>query len=187
MSDKAPEAEAREFAIAFRAFLDWINTAARGEERNEVVALVTDFLGADGAAHSVVTRELPPLEHVNLQTALDAWCGRPGRNVDTRGVAIPPHHQPPNLQQLLTGEAMGPARLAAPALADLPNGPGSTLGCLQLAVLLVSDPDGRYVVMVRAPSEHEHEPALNVEIAGLPVDVAQGVHARLAELRHQLN
>src|SRR6266566_336189 len=73
MSDKAPEAEAREFAVAFRAFLDWIGTSAR-EERNEVVALMTDFLGADGAAHFVVTRELPPLEHINLQAALDDWC-----------------------------------------------------------------------------------------------------------------
>ena len=37
MPDKAPEAEAREFAVAFRAFLDWINTSAHGEERNEVL------------------------------------------------------------------------------------------------------------------------------------------------------
>jgi hypothetical protein len=72
MSDTVPEAEVREFAGAFRAFLDWINTSAHGEEHNEVVGLIADFLGAEGAAHSVVTRELPPLEHVNLQTALDA-------------------------------------------------------------------------------------------------------------------
>jgi hypothetical protein len=84
MSDKASAAEAQEFAVAFRAFLDWMNTSAHGEDRNEVVALITDFLGAEGTAHSVVTRELPPLEHVNLQTALDAWCARPGRTVDIR-------------------------------------------------------------------------------------------------------
>jgi hypothetical protein len=125
------DAQVREFATAFRTFLDWVNTFARGEDRNEVVVLVTDFLGEDGVAHSVVTRELPPLEHVNLQTALDAWCAQSGRTVDLRGIAVPPHYQPPNLQQLIAGEAMAPLRLAAPGLADLPNGPGSTLGCLR--------------------------------------------------------
>src|ERR1700742_2140136 len=154
MSDTVPEAEVREFADAFRAFLDWINTSARGEERNEVVVLITDFLGAEGAAHSVVTRELPPLEHVNLQTALNAWCGRPGRTVDIRGIAVPPHYEPPNLQQLLADRSMAPIRLAAPALADLPNGPGSTLGCLRSAVLLITDSLGPYALLIQGPGEH---------------------------------
>jgi ATPase family associated with various cellular activities (AAA) len=54
-----------------------------------------------------------------------------------------------------------------------------------MAVLLVSDGRGRYVVMVNGPSEHD--PNLELEIAGLPVDEAQRVHAHLAELRHELN
>jgi len=182
---KAQEAEAREFAAAFRAFLDWVNTAGRGEERNEVVALITDFLGAEGAAYSVVTRELPPLEHVNLQTALDAWGARPGREVDIRGITVPPHHEPPRLQQLIAAESMPPLRLAAPALADLPNGPGSTLGCLRSAVLLVTDALGRYALLVQGPEEHH--PGLKVEVAGLPVEAAQGILAELDALRSELN
>ena len=185
MSDKAPEAEAREFAVAFSAFLDWVSTSASGEERNEVVALITDFLGAEGAAHSVVSRELPPLEHVNLQTALDAWCARPGRTVDIRGITVPPHHEPPNLQQLVAARSMAPIRLAAPALADLPNGPGSTLGCLRSAVLLVTDALGRYALLIQGPSEHHQ--GLAVEVAGLPVETAQAVLAELDALRSELN
>jgi MoxR-like ATPase len=181
----ASESEAREFALAFRSFLEWIYTAQ--EDRNEVVALVGEFLGEDATGLSVVTRSLPVFEHVNLQTALDAWSAEPGRKVAVHGFSIPPHFPPVSLQQLLTGEHLPPLRLSAPALTDLPNGPGSTLACLQLALLLVDDTDGRYVVMMRAPSEHDHEPRLSVEIAGLPVDAAQAVHARLAELRHRLN
>jgi ATPase family associated with various cellular activities (AAA) len=181
----ASDPEAREFAEAFRSFLEWIYSAPG--ERNEVVALVGDYLGEDAAGLSVVTRSLPVFEHVNLQTALDAWSGEPGRKVAVHGFSIPPHHPPVTLQQLLAGEHLPPLRLSAPGLADLPNGPGSTLACLQLAVLLVDDADGRYVVMLRAPSEHDHEPRLGVEIAGLPVDAAQAVHARLAELRNRLN
>ncbi|TVY99057.1 ATP-binding protein [Trebonia kvetii] len=185
MSDKAPEAEVREFAVAFRAFLDWISNSARDEERNEVDVLLAEFLGAEGMAHSVVTRELPPLEHVNLQTALDAWCARPGRTVDIHGITVPPHHAPPNLQQLVTAESMAPVRLAAPALADLPNGPGSTLGCLRSAILLVTDPLGSYVLFIQGPGDHH--PSLEVEVAGLPVETAQGVLAELDALRAELN
>jgi hypothetical protein len=182
----ASESEAREFAASFRSLLEWVHSeAARAREPGEVVALVGDYLGEDAAAQSVVARSLPVFEHVNLQTALDAWSREPGREVLVHGIVMPPHHGPITLQQLLTGEALPPLRLSAPPLVDLPNGPGSTLACLTLAVLLVSDAGGRYVVMVRSPSEHEA--TLNVEIAGLPVDAAQAVHTRLAQLRHQLN
>jgi hypothetical protein len=187
MPEHAPEAEAREFATAFRSFLEWVHEAGRGgRDRQVVTDLITGFLGAERVAHSVVTRDLPPFEHVNLQTALDAWSARPGRTVETRGISVPPHHSPPELQQLIAGEALPVLRLTAPALSDLPNGPGSTLGCLKFALLLVSDAeDGHYVLMVQGPSEHHM--GLTVEVAGLTVDRAQRVLAELDELRGQLN
>jgi hypothetical protein len=184
MPDHAPDDQAREFAKAFRGFLDWVHsTAARAE--NEVSALVRQFLGADGAQQSVITRELPTFEHVNLQTALDDWSARPGRSVEVHGIAVPPHYGGLSLQQLVAGEGLPPLRLTAPALADLPNGPASTLGCLRLAVLLVTDADGRYIVMIQAPTEHQQ--SLQVEVAGLPVDLAQRVLAELDQLRGELN
>ncbi len=85
----------------------------------------------------------------------------------------------------MTGEGIPPLRLSAPSLADLPNGPASTLACLLLAALLVEDASGRYVVMVVGPTEHSHD--LRVEVAGLPVEDAQAVHAELDELRNRLN
>jgi hypothetical protein len=187
MPEHAPEAEAREFATAFLSFLEWVHEAGRGgRDRQVVTDLITGFLGAERVAHSVVTRDLPPFEHVNLQTALDAWSARPGRTVEVRGISVPPHHSPPELQQLIAGEALPVLRLTAPALSDLPNGPGSTLGCLKFALLLVSDAeDGHYVLMVAGPSEHHM--GLTVEVAGLPVDRAQRVLAELDELRGQLN
>jgi hypothetical protein len=91
MPDQAPDSQAREFAAAFRGFLDWVHSAASREE-NEVSALVRDFLESDGGHHSVVTRELPPFERVNLQTAVDAWSAHAGRAVEVRGIAMPPHY-----------------------------------------------------------------------------------------------
>jgi hypothetical protein len=180
------EQEATEFAAAFRSFLEWVHSDEVGaRERNEVVALVADFLGAQGPAYSVVARSLPVLEHVNLQTALNSWSGQPGRTVVVHGITIPPHHGAVSLQQLVTGEGIPRLRLSAPPLVDLPNGPGSTLACVLLAALLVTDAFGRYVVMIVGPSEHDH--GLAVEIAGLPVEEAQAVHAQLEELRARLN
>ena len=184
MPDQAPDDQARDFATAFRGFLDWVHSTAVRED-NEVSALVRDFLGSDGAQHSVVTRELPAFEHVNLQTAIDAWSAREGRSVEVRGIALPPHHGDLSLQQLVAGEALPPLRLTAPALADLPNGPGSTLGCLRLALLMVTDQNGRHIVMIQAPNEHQ--PGLQIEVAGLPVDLAQRLLAELDQLRADLN
>jgi hypothetical protein len=182
----ASDPEAREFAAAFRSFLEWVHSEAAGaRERNEVVAVISEFLGEGAAERSVVRRSLPAFEHVNLQTALDAWSAEPGREVAIQGISIPPHHGMVTLQQLVTGEAMHALRLSAPPLVDLPNGPESTLACLQLALLLVTDAAGRYVLMVSGPGDHSQ--TLDVEVAGLSVDAAQDVHARLGELRSRLN
>ena len=120
----ASDSEAREFATAFRSFLDWVHSEQDGaRRRNEVAALVSDFLGDGASGLSVVARSMPVFEQVNLQTALNAWSREPGREVAVHGISIPPHHSPVSLQQLITGEGMTPLRLSAPALVDLPNGP----------------------------------------------------------------
>jgi ATPase family associated with various cellular activities (AAA) len=181
----ASDDEAREFAAAFRSLLHWVHAEEFTGRRNEVVALVADYLGEGASDLSVVSRSLPVFEHVNLQTALDAWAQEPGRSVEVRGFVIPPHHAPVTLQQLVSGEGIPSLRLTAPPLVDLPNGPGSTLACMLRAVLLVSDAAGRYIVLVNGP--HEHDPELGLEIAGLSVEAAQRVHAHLADLRARLN
>ncbi|HEY4464764.1 MAG TPA: hypothetical protein VGN41_19020, partial [Streptosporangiaceae bacterium] len=186
MPDQASEHQAREFAAAFRGFLEWIHSPAAGAGAgNEVSALVRGFLEPGGADCSVVTRDLPPFEHVNVQTAINAWSARPGRTVEVRGIALPPHYGGLTLQQLVAGEGLPPLRLTAPGLTDLPNGPDTTLGCLRLALLLVSDHDGRYVVMIQGPNENF--PGLQLEVAGLELEPAQRLLAELDRLRAELN
>ena len=181
----ASDSEAREFAQAFRSFLNWVHSDATDHDRNEVVALIGDFLGEETAHHSVVSRQLQVFEHVNLQTALDAWRTEPGREVEVHGFSVPPHHGIPDLQQLTTGNAMPMLRLSPPPLIDIANGPSSTLACLNRGLLLVTDAAGRYVLMITGPDERD--PGLLVEIAGLDVQAAQAVHAELDALRRRLN
>jgi hypothetical protein len=108
------ESEARQFAAAFRSFLEWVHADGRRADRNEVAALVVDFLGEERSRRSVVSRSLPAFEHVNHQTALNAWSREPEREVAVHGLMLPPHHGEVTLQQLVTGEAFGPLRLSAP-------------------------------------------------------------------------
>lgn len=180
-----PQFSAEQFGAAFQSFLEWARAFPGADDRSDVSVLITDFLGAGASERSVVAKVRPPFEHVNLQAALDAWSADPEREVAVHGISLPPHHGPVDLQQLLMAEGMRHVRLSPPAFADLPSGPGSTLACLRYAVLLVSDRLGRYVLLVSAPSEHDHR--LLVEIAGLAVEDAQAVHADLERLRHQLN
>jgi hypothetical protein len=182
----APEFDPQRFGAAFHQFLRWGQEEfAWSGERSEVSVLIREFLGLGAVEESVVTKALPAFEHVNLQTALEVWCAERGREVMVHGISLPPHHGPVELQQLMMAEGMRHIRLSAPALVDLANGPGTTLACLRFAALLVADARGRYVVVVRGPTEHD--PRLVVEIAGLPVDGAQEVHARLDQLRRELN
>jgi hypothetical protein len=183
--DSQPDPQVADFAVAFRRFLDWVQSSAGDGPGHEVSQLVRDHLGTDGGHRSVVARELPRFEHVNLQTAVNAWSAAGGRAVEVQGIALPPHYGGLSLQQLVAGEGMPPLQLTAPALADLPNGPGSTLACLRLALLLVTDSRGRYVVMIQGPGEHQ--PNLVVEVAGLPVGQAQDLLAELDRLRSELN
>jgi hypothetical protein len=180
----APE-EAREFARAYRGFLEWVHEDHGDGRRNPVVSLVRDHLGP-GVEHSVLGNELPVFEQANLQVALDVWTAADDRGVSVHGVALPPHYESPSLQQVVHGDGLGPVRLAAPDLVDLPSGPDRTTACLRRAVLLVEDRRGRYVVMVRGPDRHQ-EPLLSVEVAGLPTSDAQAVLREIADLRHRLN
>ena len=179
--------ERTDLARALVGLMEWAHeTEMAGPRHNEVVALVREALGPDGLTRSVVTRELPPFEQVNVQVAVDAWSSQEGRTVVLHGFAVPPHHSAVSLQQLVHGQALPPLRLSAPDLVDLPSGPGRTVACVRRALLLVTDARGAYVVHLRGPDPHD-EPSIGLEVAGLPTDAAQDVLRELDELRSALN
>lgn len=175
--------QAREFARAFRAFLEWVHTE-REQADHPVSRLLRQHLG-EAVEQSVVTAQLPTFEHANTQVALSAWLGEPGRSHAVHGLAMPPHFGGLTLHQLVHGEGLPPLRLSAPDLVDVPVGPGRTLACWGMGLLLVDDDSGRYVLLLRGPSPHE--PGMSLEVAGLAPGDAQEVLRRLAALRAELN
>jgi hypothetical protein len=81
-------------------------------------------------------RELASFDHVNLRTAIDAWSPDIRRGAGSR------HRDAAALRRGVAAVGRGRGAAAAAAdgarAADLANGPGSTPGCLRLAVLLVA-------------------------------------------------
>ena len=183
MSDDAVQ----DFARTFRDLLEWVHGQQDGRSgSNEVVALVRGHLDEAALQRSVVSRQWPPFEHVNLQVAFDAWCREPGRTVAVHGLALPQHYGPVGLQAVLHGDGLPPLRLSAPDLVDLPSGPDSTVACWRSALLLVTDDRGAYVLLMKAPQPNS-EPVLEVEVAGLATADAQAVQRELSDLRSALN
>jgi cell division protease FtsH len=119
LEERATSEQAREFAAAFRSFLEWLHSdvAPRG---HPVVDLIAGHLD-QGLDESVVVTSLPPFEHVNLQVALNAWLAEPGRSHAVHGLALPPHYGGVGLHQLIHGD-VPPLRLSAPDLVDRPIG-----------------------------------------------------------------
>lgn len=161
---------------------------------HEAAALVRDHLGPAGARHGVLARTLPRSEHVNLQRAIDAWSSRPGRRVRVHGMAPPWCAGGVTMRDLVAGDGTPPVRLTAPALADLPDGPGSALICLREALLLAEDAAGRYAVLIQAPDKSAPDKSapgkghdVRVEIAGLPAGQARQLLADLDRLRSELS
>jgi hypothetical protein len=181
-----PPAVAAQLGSAVQELLRWLHEVAPHQHRdNEVVALVAAHLGEGRRSTSVVVRDVPPFEQVNLQVALDAWIAEPGRDVVVHGLALNEQYGPTGLQDIVHGEVNGPLQLSAPDVVDLPSGPDRTHACWRRALLLVQDERGAYVVMLRGPQRHE--PSMDVQVAGLPTAQAQEVHRELAELRSTLN
>ena len=181
-----PPLVASQLGGAVAELLSWLHDVAPRQDRgNEVVALVAAHLGEARRTTSVVVRDVPPFEQVNLQVALDAWITAPGREVAVHGLALNEQYGPTGLQDIVHGEVNGPLGLSAPDVVDLPSGPDQTQACWRRALLLVQDARGAYVVLVRGPQRHE--PGMDVQIAGLPTAQAQEVHRELAGLRSRLN
>lgn len=165
------------------AFLHWAHqNGATGDQRGEVAAALTGHVGPS-IAGSVVAREIPQMELVNLQVALEAWIAEEDRTVDVRGLFVPRNYSDPDLVGLAMGQGP-PVSFIAPPVADLPDGPASTRACWTRCLLLVTEGTTPYALLLYTP---EHEPVIRLEVAGLPVERAQAVLTRLEELRNELD
>ena len=159
--------------------------AAREQERPVPSAAVREHLGA-GVPCDVVAETWAGYEMVNVQRALDAWLAEPGRTHRLHGVHG--YDEGARLAGLLESRDPDQARLGTVQRTNRSCGPdGATLACVDRALYLVEDADGRYALFARSAAPQYGIPRASVEVVATDPDAGPRIVARLKELASRLN
>jgi hypothetical protein len=148
-------------------------TAARADDAS-VQRLLTDHLGTDAASLPVASGSWPAYDRVNVQAGLDAWLEEDGRTHEIVGL-IQYRHRDFGLADLTQGgrQPFGPGA-GSVATQSLPAGPGGiTKACVECALYLTSDDEGKAAILVRGPDEHGPMEGLSVQAVCASPDRAE--------------
>lgn len=158
----------------------------RPQSRRQTVApLIRAHLGIDEEATglSVHTEELEAWELPNLQLAIEATLARDGWEGQVLGLGGRARHFGElSLASFVVDESYGPpVRVGPVEYVNVPVGPRRTLACMQVAIVLLTTPDGPVAVLVQRGEEHSGGPALAVEAASPVEGLAQRFLGQLRE------
>lgn len=163
--------------------------AARADEGPRLHTMLREHLAGGVATSSVVRETWAGYEGVNVQAALDAWLGEPGRTHREIGFHTPYHEV--SLSMLLVEDFEAPVQPAPVSRVNRPCGPdGETLSCVQEALYLVQEPGSAgtpLALLVQATDERRGRSDCQVELVSPAPGVAQAAAARLRELSFERN
>lgn len=171
------EGEVGQFGQLFREFLEGVVHAAP-RPSGGLVAELDDHLGGSALEQPVTGTTLSPIDHADLQLALDGYLD--GRDHRWIGLGAGAHHH-----ESLTDLLQHGGRVAGPVVrVEVPTGVDELTSCVSAGAVLVDAADGpAHVVVVRTQRHGPGGPALAVEV--LTTTAAQGSDV-LAELRERL-
>lgn len=171
----------RELAALVRELL-----TESSREGNPISTPIRKHLGLADEDLAVHAEELSDFELPNLQVALDAALARPGWDGRVVGLAGQSRHfSGIGLGDLMVNEHLS---VGPPEYVNMPVGPGRTLPCLVWAVLLVTAPEGRFVVFVQRGEAHgPMQGKLTVQVAARDPEVASRFLADLRRLMEELD
>jgi cell division protease FtsH len=157
------EPDVRSFARAFQRFLETVNELASAEEGPALRATLEAHLGQDPLGLPVISDRYAPFEHVNVQSALDAWLEQSGGAHELLGLRGEMHAHM-SLADLVQHAHRREVVIGAVEYVSLADGPSSTRLCAQAGLYLVRSGDGAAAVLLRGPHDHTPQPAVVVEI-----------------------
>ena len=166
---------------------------ARESERQRFDRLIPEHLGTAADRLPVTEEHWPGYEHVNVQSALDAWLAEPGRTHRVVGIIGYRHRGPFGISDLLAAgemESMHGPRPGNVSRVSLPIGPdGETRECLRAAVVLVSEGDERTALLLRGADPDDDRRGVSIEIVSNQPDAGPRLAAALRELtvRHNVH
>jgi hypothetical protein len=176
------------FAASFKEFLETMAARAQAEAaaNRAVVGAIKAHLGENARELPVVAEEFASFEHPNVQVALQAYLGSPGRTSKLLGVTTPSRaYQQVSLLEVLAPTHwtidQGPVEYVNVHLAA-----GRVLPCVQLGVYLIQDHEQRLVALVSGPAQHGRS-QLRVEVIAPEPAVGQRFLSELLETMRQLN
>ena len=174
----------------FRRAARGLVRAARVDEVATLSSVLRAHLGPEAPALVVVEDAWPSYEHVNVQTALNAWLDEPGVEHRTVGVIGFQHRQFGLAELLADGgghDPFGP-RPGNVARVQVATGPdGQVLPCVQCAVILVEAGARRAALLVRAADPSSGQPLVTVQIVSTDPAHAAEVTRRLRDLAVERN
>jgi hypothetical protein len=155
----------QDFAGAFRRFVDAM-TAEAALEESPLLRRLREHLGAEPSKMPIVAEEFESYEHPNVQVALDAVLGAPGRRAELVGIAVQnKRFMTMTLSDLLAGGhpwgrfAEGPADFVNFHLED-----DRVLPCVQFGVFFVWSGEDRLALFVAGPTNPEMGPRVRMRV-----------------------
>jgi ATPase family associated with various cellular activities (AAA) len=150
-----------QFARVFRSVAEWAAVEVHGD-RSPFKTMLSEFFGADPAAFPVTVDTVATYDHPNLQLAVDAYLARDG--VDHRLVGFGGHigYAEMSLSGLVHdvgfGITIGPVRRVVVQLDR-----DRSITCVTAGLLLISEGDDRFAVLVVKGRRGVDEPGLRIE------------------------
>ena len=180
-----PEISPKDFAGAFKRFLDQAVDQAPAEEPFFVGRLHSHF-GEDPSTLPVVSHDFPLSRHPDLQVAMDAYLSTDGRSVELLGIGADQFQAEfgVSLSQLVSPSVTGRAPLVQGPVehSEVKLGEEEVISCIQRGLFLIDDDAGRLAVLL-ARARHG---GLRIEAMAPQAEVAEKFLAELrASMREQ--
>ena len=175
----------QQFAATFKAFLENVNANAPVREPVFRARLRSHF-GQDPETLPVVSEEVAPSDHPNLQTALDAYLERGGQTPELVGINVPHRPMGFGLSDLAVRRRPGPDLSEAPVeYLNVEIEENRVLPCVQVGLYLLQDL--AVLVRRRPPEIAPTSPKVQVEVMARRREEAQSFLAQLRALMAELN
>ena len=186
-----PRPELSDLGRYGRMLLRRFVSQARAAEQPSFRSIIGEHLGIDPDDLPVVEEHWPAYEHVNVQSALDAWLAEAGREHRIIGLADYRHRGSFGLADLLGQSAVermhGP-RPGNVSRSSLPSGPaGETRDCVRAAVVLATDGDDRLALLYRGADPDSDMRGVSLEVVATRPEAATELTATLRRLALELN
>jgi AAA+ superfamily predicted ATPase len=170
---------AQEFGAAFKGFLE---QAATGVPKEEPVFArrIREHLGVDPTPLPILSQLFASTDRPNVQVALDSLLQKEGRSFEALGLAS--QHigfTGASLSNLLVPESTGFFGQSAPTVApvkyvQIELGDGSTLACIETAVLFATTDDGPLVGLIWSGADNSiHRGKIELQVMAPGREVAE--------------